>query len=148
VNVFSPSAGVVKVVFILQDGQIPNTDMINTVQNYLNDEKIRPLTDQVFVEAPQVINFDIDFTYYILKDYEQLQTQIQEQVQQAVNDYVLWQKTKIGRDILPEELISRLKNIAGVYRVNVTKPTYTQLNQDQIAVAQNVSIAYGGVIDA
>jgi len=148
VSVFTPQAGVVKVVFILKDGVLPSADMINTVQNYLNDEKIRPLTDQVIVEAPTVVNFDIDLTYYILKDYEPLQTQIQQQVNQAVQDYIHWQKTKIGRDILPEELIARLKSITGVYRVEVNSPTYTQVSQDQLAVAQNISVNYGGVIDA
>ena len=148
VSVFSPSAGQVKVIFILKDGVLPDADMINTVKNYLNDEKIRPLTDQVFVEAPTVVNYDIDFTYYILKDYEPLQAQIQEQVQQAVNDYVLWQKSKIGRDILPEELISRLKAINGVYRIDINQPVKTVLSQDQLAVAQNISINYGGAIDA
>ena len=147
VSVFSPQAGVVKVVFILKDEQIPDADMINTVKAYLNDEKIRPLTDQVLVEAPQAVNYDIDFTYYILKGYEPLQAQIQQQVEKAVQEYILWQKTKIGRDILPEELISRLKAIQGVYRIDITKPVYTALSQEQLAVANNISINYGGAID-
>jgi len=148
VSVFSPSPGVVKVVFILKDGNLPDTDMITAVSNHLNDEKIRPLTDQVIVESPIVVNYDIDFTYYILKDYEPLVLQIQEQVETAVNEYTKWQKTKIGRDILPEELISRLKAIKGVYRVEVRKPVYTQLNKEQIAIAQSVNITYEGVVDA
>jgi len=148
VSVFSPSPGVVKVVFILKDGNLPDTDMITAVSNHLNDEKIRPLTDQVIVESPIVVNYDIDFTYYILKDYEPLVLQIQEQVETAVNEYTKWQKTKIGRDILPEELISRLKAIKGVYRVEIRKPVYTQLNQEQIAIAQSVNITYEGVVDA
>lgn len=148
VSVFSPEPGKVKVIFILKDGILPDTDIINKVQNYLNSEKVRPLTDNVLVEAPSIVNFDIDFTYYILKGYESLQNQIQKQVEEAVNDYILWQKTKIGRDILPEELISRLKAIQGVYRVNVNKPTYQQINQNQIGIAQTVNITYGGVIDA
>jgi len=148
VSVFSPSAGQVKAVFILKDGQIPNADMITTVENHLNDKKIRPLTDNVIVSAPTVINYDIDLTYYILKDYQPLVSQIQEEVNKAVDDYVLWQKTKIGRDILPEELISRLKAITGVYRVEIRQPVYTQLTQEQIAVSQNINVVYGGVVDA
>ena len=147
VSVFSPQAGQVKVVFILKNGVLPDTDMINTVKAYLNDEKIRPLTDQVFVEAPAVVNYDIDFTYYILKDYEPLQKQIQEKVEKVVQEYILWQKTKIGRDILPEELISRLKAIQGVYRIDINQPVYTALSQDQLAVTNNISINYGGTID-
>ena len=148
VSVFSPQAGVVKVVFILKDGNLPNADLIASVENHLNDEKIRPLTDNVIVSAPQVVNYDIDLTYYVLKDYQPLVSQIKEQVNKAVNEYILWQKTKIGRDILPEELISRLKSIKGVYRVEIRQPVYTALNEEQIAIAQNINIQYGGIVDA
>ncbi len=147
VSVFSPSAGQVKVVFILKDGILPDADMITAVENYLNDEKIRPLTDQVIVSAPIVVNYNIDFTYYILKDYQPLVNDIQQKVNETVQEYVSWQKTKIGRDILPGELISRLKSITGVYRVEVRQPTYQALNEEQIAVANNISVNYGGIVD-
>ncbi len=150
VSVFTPEelSAVVKIVFTLKGGKLPTQDIIEKVKNYIYHPKRKGLTDYVIVEAPTVVNFDIDLTYYILKDYEPLQTQIKEQVEKAVNDYVLWQKTKIGRDILPEELIARLKSINGVYRIDINQPTKTVLNQDQLAVAQNISVNYGGTIDA
>ena len=148
VSVFSPQEGIVKIFFILKNGQLPDADMINTVKDYIYHPKRKGLTDYVIVEAPKVVNYDIDFTYYIQKDYEPLQAQIQQQVDKAVQEYILWQKTKIGRDILPEELISRLKAIQGVYRIDINQPVKTVLNQDQLAVAQNINVVYGGAIDA
>ncbi|RUM30014.1 MAG: phage tail protein, partial [Aquifex sp.] len=106
----------------------------------------RPLTDQVIVQAPQVVNYDINLTYYIHKKDEALVNLIQERVNKAVQYFINWTKTKIGRDVLPEELIKRVKE-AGAYRVEVLSPQYLQVNQDQVAQAQNVQISYGGIVD-
>ena len=146
VSVFSPQPGQVKVVFLLKDGQVPDTQMIQLVQKHLSDERVRPLTDQVIVSAPQVVNYDITLTYYVHRKDEALVSQIQQRVNQAVQDFTYWTKTKIGRDVLPEELISRVKK-AGAYRVSLTEPTYTPIAQDQVAHAQNITANYGGLVD-
>ncbi len=146
VSVFSPQPGQVKVVFLLKGGQVPGPQMIELVENYLSDEKVRPLTDQVIVSAPQIVNYDITLTYHVHRKDEALAGQIQEKVQEAVQDFISWTKTKIGRDVLPVELIRRVKD-AGAYRVSLTTPTYTSIAQDQVAHAQNVSITYGGLVD-
>jgi phage-related baseplate assembly protein len=146
VSVFSPQPGQVKVVFLLRDGQLPDAQMIDLVSKHLNGEKVRPLTDQVIVEAPQVVNYNIAFTYYIHKKDTALVSQIQQKVNQAVQDFVNWTKTKIGRDVLPEELIRRAKE-AGAYRVSLTAPSYAQVAPDQVAHAQSVSVTYGGLVD-
>jgi len=146
VSVFSPQPGVVKVVFLLKEGEIPDPQMIDLVKRHLSDEKVRPLTDQVIVSAPQVVNYDINLTYYIHRKDSALVNLIQERVNKAVQDFINWTKTKIGRDVLPEELIKRVKE-AGAYRVSLTAPTYTQIAQDQVAQAQNVQVSYGGIVD-
>lgn len=146
VSVVSPAPGQVKILFLLENGELPDAGMIQLVSDFLSDEKVRPLTDQVFVQAPNVVTYDINFTYYIHKDYASLYSQISKKVQDAVNDFVLFEKTKIGRDILPEELIKRLKDIQGVYRVELSSPLYQQINEEQVAVAQNITINYGGIV--
>lgn len=144
VEVYSPNPGQVKVIFTLKNGAIPNADMINAVANYLSSEKVRPLTDQVIVSAPQVVNYDINFTYYVNKKDEAKVSIIQTAVQNAVNDFVNWTKSKIGRDVLPEQLISRVKQ-AGAYAIDLTAPSKQQLTIEQIAYANNINIIYGGL---
>ena len=146
VSVFSPQPGQVKVVFLLKNGQPPDAQMINLVQEHLSDERVRPLTDEVIVSAPTVVSYDITLTYYIHRKDSALVSQIQQKVNQAVQDFIDWTKTKIGRDVLPDELIKRVKN-AGAYRVSLSAPVYTQINQDQVAHAQNIQITYGGLVD-
>jgi phage-related baseplate assembly protein len=146
VEVYSPNAGQVKVIFTVKGGNIPNQDLIDIVSNYLTADKVRPLTDQVIVSAPNIVNYDINFTYYINKKDEAKVLVIQNAVNQAVNDFIAWTKSKIGRDVLSEELITRIKQ-AGAYRIDLTLPTKQQLTLEQIAYANNISITYGGLID-
>jgi len=146
VEVFSPAPGQVKVLFLTKGGQIPNQDMLNLVQSYLSDEKVRPLTDQVFVEAPQVVNYQVNLTYYIHRKDEARVSEISARVYQAVQEFISWTGSKIGRDILPEELIARVKE-AGAYRVVVQSPVYTQVARDQVAKGVIEAITYGGLVD-
>jgi phage-related baseplate assembly protein len=146
VSIYSSSPGVVNVVFILKDGALPDTTMIELVRNFLSDEKRRPLTDKVIVSSPEVIEYDISLTYYINRKDEAKIQFIQNEVEKAIQNFVLWTKIKIGRDILPEELIRRVKE-AGAYRIDLSSPAYQKLEINQVAHARNITITYGGLIE-
>jgi len=146
VEVYSPSPGQVKVIFILKGGELPDAAMIELVRNYLSDEKVRPLTDHVIVSAPEILQYDISLTYYIHKKDAAKMAFIQAQVEKAVEDFIAWTKSKIGRDVLPEELIRKVKQ-AGAYKIDLTAPTRQELNIEQVAHARSVSVLYGGLVD-
>jgi len=146
VEVFSPAPGQVKAVFLLKDGKLPDDSMIKLVQDYVCSDKIKPLTDQFFASAPSVVEYDIDFTYYIHRKDESLVNQIQEKVESAVQDFIAWTGKKIGRDVLPEELIKRVKE-AGAYRVEVNEPQRIEITKEQVAKAKEVKITYAGLCD-
>lgn len=148
VSVFSETPGNVNIVFVLKNGELPGSEIISAVEKGLTHEKIRPLTDNVNVYAPTIVNYYIDFSYYVLSEYSALSANIYKEVENVVKDFILWQKTKIGRDILPDELIARLKNIEGVYRVNITSPSYKELRMDELAYCSGQRIVYNGVVDA
>lgn len=99
VMVESETPGEVDIFFILQDGQIPDQTMIQELADYLSNEEIRPLTDQVIVRAPEIQEYRIDLTYYINKSDRTKASQIHENIQIAVQEYMKWQRAKIGRDI-------------------------------------------------
>ena len=41
--------------FIMNDGELPNESIIRSLQDYLHNENIRPLTDKVIVKAPDTV---------------------------------------------------------------------------------------------
>ena len=110
----------------------------------LNEENIRPLTDKVNIKEPNKINYSVDFDYYIEKDNETLVNVIKSNVDKTVQEYVNWQKEKIGKDINPDELIKRLK-IAGVKRVVLRSPVFQKLNFNQVGINNGITSNYQGV---
>ena len=143
VKVNSPSPGVVDIKFILANGEIPTEAIIQGLDEHLSDKTRRPLTDNVQVSAPTQLQYDIDLTYYIKKSDEDLASAIQANVTQAIEDYKLWKKTKIGRDIDPDELNSMIR-IAGAKRATITAPIFTPLDAE-VAIENSVNIVYGGI---
>jgi len=144
VAVWSPSPGVVKVAFIMKGGEIPDAAMINAVKESLNNERVRPLTDMVDVEPPEVVNFTINFKYYIEKGQEGLQSLIDSQVRQKAQEFALLSRSKLGRDILPEKLIEMVMSTKGVHSLEILSPEKTSLSLNQIGHCQSITITYGG----
>lgn len=146
VSVDSPSPGEVVIRPLLADGGIPSQEILDAVYEVCNDKTIRPLTDRVTVLAPEVLNYNISLSYWIDRQNATSALAIQQAVTTAVNDFVVWQKTKLGRDINPSELIARLM-AAGAKRVQVTEPEFTVVTKAQVAVANQITITYGGLED-
>lgn len=154
VRVVSPVPGNVDIYTILKGGELPQQEILDKIYNICNDKKIRPLTDHVFVKTPEVIQYDINVTYYVHINNQYKLTEISTAVENAVNNFVLWTKSKIGRDINITELHSRIL-AAGVKRVDIKIPQYTQILEGdntkkivdpvQLAVAENITITYGGI---
>ena len=114
--------------------------------SWLNDKTIRPLTDHLTVQAPDIEYFEVELTYYInSSDYSKV-TSIQNAVEQAVDEYIAWQTSAIGRDLNPDELIKRVV-AAGAKRVEVVSPVYTPITGQQVSSMTEKSVTYGGLED-
>lgn len=140
----SPEAGQVLIEFILEGGQLPNEAMISALGTYLTNENIRPLTDLVLIQAPATASFNVSVQYWINKSDTNQAASIQAKVNQAVEDYILWQQSKIGRDINPDMLVSKIKG-AGAKRCVVTYPVYTVVPDSSIARLGSKTVTYGGI---
>lgn len=147
VSVRTPSPGVVEIRPLLEGGEIPGQEILDSVLTICSDRNIRPLTDNVQALAPESVSYDLNLTYWINTSDASIASVIQSQVNQAISDYQLWQKSKLGRDIDPSELITRIKN-AGAKRVAVTLPAYQALDTYQVAQeSANITNTYGGLED-
>ena len=144
VSVTSPQPGKVQIVPLLEGGEIPGEEILDAVLEVCNDRTVRSLTDQVSAVAPTKVEFDITATYYIDREDEARAATIQQQVTEAVNAFVLWQKAKLGRDVNPSELIRRIMD-AGAKRVVVTAPAYAVVSETQVAVAKTTNVSLGGM---
>lgn len=147
VMVGSDIPGEVDIFFILQDGQLPEETMIVELEQYLKNEEVRPLTDQVIVRAPEIQEYEIDLTYYINKSDRARASTINDQVQEAVQKYITWQRERIGRDINPDQLRKMLL-FAGAKRLEIREPQFSAIKQAGIALPDGeIRVLYGGIED-
>jgi phage-related baseplate assembly protein len=139
-------ASVVNVCPLLKGGSIPGQDIIDLVAEKLSDRALRPLTDQVIITAPVAVNYDITATYYILDNDPLTVSAKQAAIMAAVDDFQTWQRSALGRDVNPDQLMALMIN-AGAYLVDITAPGHTTLSKNQIAVSQTVNVTYGGLVN-
>lgn len=145
--VHSPSPGVVDVIPLMTGGQLPNDEIIKDIKDKLNDRKVRPLTDKVQIRKPTIVEYDLDLKYYISTEDKYFTSEIIKKVDQVIEDYVDWQKEKLGRDINPDKLIEQMVN-AGAKRVEIVSPKFKVLNYDEVAhLSGTKSIKFMGVED-
>ena len=144
VSITSPTPREVEIRCILANGELPQTEYINGLTAYLNSPDIKMLTDLISVEAPDTVNYSINMTYYINQSDTASALTIQNAVNNAVSKYVMWQKTKIGRDINPDELVKLVKE-AGAKRVVVTSPVFTTIASGEVAKLTSQTVSYGGL---
>lgn len=145
-HIYTPSntPGVVKVIPLLKNGQIPESEVLKTVDKVLSAEDIRPFTDKVEVNAPIAQKYSINLKWWLNKEDDV--TVVTSSVNKAVEEYKKWQKEKLGRDINPNKLIQLLVQ-AGAKRVEVVSPIFTKIEKTHVAQDSVTEIHYQGEED-
>ena len=131
---------------LMTGGNLPTQEILDTVFEVCNAENIRPDTDFLHVEAPEVVNYDVEVVYYIDRKRATQAAQIQVAVNNAVGAWITWQKSKLGRDINPSELNHRIV-AAGAKRAEIISPDFTVLKAWEIGIENSVKITFGGLVD-
>ncbi|WP_029516942.1 baseplate assembly protein [Paenibacillus polymyxa] len=144
VGLDSPQPYEVVVVPLLTGGNMPGQEVLDAVYESVNDRTRRPLTDLVKVQAPAAVSYDINVKFYISQGKTAESQAIESNVRQAINDYILWQKSRLGRDINPTNLIGRMY-AAGAVRVEVVSPVFAEVGLLEVAHETTPNIVYGGL---
>lgn len=138
VAVVSDEPGVVKIYPLLTGGTLPSEELLQSVNNKLSASDVRPLTDKVEVLEPVKKEYNIDLDYYL---YEERDAIPDEQVQKVVTDFILWQKSVLGRDINPDKLIADLQTL-GVKRVVIREPVFTKVESEELALGTLINAEF------
>lgn len=151
VAVISHAPGQVTVYAMMDDGTPAGSEVKTAIEAALG-RNVRPLTDQVQVADPETVTYNIDLTYYTPTDSTISATGMAAAVDAAVSDFKSWQSGRMGRDINPAMLISKVMQ-TGVKRVDVRAPAFTELSSGtvdsapQLASVGTVKIVNGGYED-
>ncbi len=146
VAVVSLNPGEVDVYPLLANGTLPTEEILNSVSEVLSDSKVRPLTDNVKVQTPITVSYDLDIAYYINEDDRTQAASIKKAIENAIDDWIVWQRSKLGRDINPTELYYRVR-AAGAKRAVINSPVFTEIPDTSLAVVSGKTVTYGGMED-
>ncbi|MBN1071141.1 hypothetical protein DVV81_08155 [Clostridium botulinum] len=163
VKVISPSPGVVKILVVVDNGEIPSQEILNKVYKECSPKDRRPLTDKVEVGTPDVIEYDIELTYYLDKNFLTQEGKWRKSIEGeklnyedgSIRNFINWQQEEIGKSINVEELKYQILNsasynindriLSGVRRLIVSKPGYDEIKENEIAKVKNITVKYGGM---
>lgn len=146
VAVDSSEPGRVGIYPLLKGGKLPGLELLSAIAEHLDARTVRPLTDLVSVVIPRIAEYSLEVRYWVARSDAIQAAAIDEAAQVAVQDYVEWQRARLGRDINPDELTKRLMN-AGVKRLEINSPTFTPLDKFSVAIPATISATFAGLED-
>jgi phage-related baseplate assembly protein len=100
----------------------------------------------VTVSAPETVDFSVDATFYISQPNKDSATTIEKAIREAVETYITWQTSKMGRDINPSYL-TKLMMDAGAKRVEVRQPTFQTVEDIAVGKLASKTVLNGGLED-
>jgi len=119
----------------------PNAALLNTVNQRLNHENIRPLTDQVLVQAATVKTYQVKARLTLYRGPDA--SVVQNKAIEAVNQYVTAHH-RLGHDITLSGLFAALHQ-PGVQNVQLEQPTQNIINAfNEAAFCSAIDIVLGG----
>lgn len=146
----SPEACKVVITPILYGGEIPDEGVLAKVREACTASDVRPLTDQVIVQAPTTTEYDIELVYYTTPGDESDCVKAVEGSGGAIDQYIYWQGSALNRDINPDHLRKLIlrpegeaEGLPGADRVIITKPEYVELNKTTVAkFSGNITVSH------
>lgn len=145
VLITTPEPGVVEIRPVLRSGELPTEIIINRIRDTFSKEKNYPNTTKLNILIPDVFNYGIGLDYYIKNSDKVNEKEIQKRVEDAIEDFIYYQKTNINIYLNPDDLRKRILN-AGAYMVNIKSPGFTTENLGKVLVITEKNIKYGGLI--
>lgn len=139
VSIISP--GTVGVYPLVEGGTTP-AEILSLVEAALDPETVVPVTDTVVVEAPTVVNYNIEVDVEIYEGGDS--AAIQAEIETALATYAAEKAAAMGQDIVKSQITGRA-NVAGVYSVTVTSPASdTVIAFNEVAIVGTVTVNVTG----
>lgn len=136
--------GHVNIIPLMTGGQVPNDEVISAVYDACNAEDVRPDTDYLTVSKPEEVKYNLGVYYWIDEKNSASSYAIMKSVENAIENFITWQRLALGRDINPSELNKRILD-AGAKRCVIDSPSFKVLYKNQIAVVDKKNIYYAGL---
>lgn len=119
VEVKSLNPGDVNIYILLLNGDDPTTEIIDAVFAACSVDKVRPLTDTVYVDGATKVEYDIEIELTLLDTA--VESQVLEMVNANITAFKNYRKSKLGVDVIRTQLY-KFCMVDGVYDANIVSP--------------------------
>lgn len=135
---------VVRMCIMCADGEVPDEAYCAQVIEYVKSLKNTPDTDKIEIVAPEIVEYELDATYYISENRKDIAEHIREGVEAAARSFVQYTQENIGYDI-NTDILRAYVNAAGARRIVINSSVYQTIKENQIAICKSVNVKYGGL---
>lgn len=135
---------IVKMCIMCADGEVPDENYCEQVRQYVISKKSTPDTDKLEIVAPEIVEYELDATYYISESRKDVAESIRSGVEEAAVEFTRYTQENIGYDI-NTDILKAYANAAGARRIVIPSPGYQTISEGQIAICRSVNIKYGGL---
>lgn len=142
VGVTSDNPGEMRVSGLTANGA-PADSLLDAMRVQLNRRDIRPATDSVIVMAAERVPFAIQAQLTLYSG--SAASAAQAQALQRLQEWAAQQRNRLGRDLVPSQIVERLQGVQGVYRVELAAPGYQVLTDHQWADCTGIDVVIAGV---
>ena len=139
----SINPGEVHIFPLVEGGIATPTEVINAVEQVCSADKVRPLTDTVFVTSPTKVDYTINVELELYNGADQ--TSVTAAVQNQLQAFVDAKKNLLGQDIIKAQIIERSAISGQVYNVVVAQPaTDLVINDTEFSNCTGITITVSG----
>lgn len=140
VKVINTSDAKVNAVVLCKDGSIPNSLLLDKIEQYVSEKDKRPLTDYFEVLAPEEVKYSIAFSYNISNDDMDRVDAIKKNITSAVDKFISEQGLHLGKDVNPDTLRKYILS-AGAFTVDITSPAaYMEVSDTQVSKIDGAAV--------
>lgn len=141
VAVSSPSPGQVLVSILSSVGDgLASSDLLSAVSSHLNNEDVRPLTDQVIVQSAQIVPYSVQATLIFYPGPDA--ATVRQSAERALQAYVL-EHHAMGHDITLSGIYAALHQ-PGVQNVSLSSPAQSVVcSTHQAAYCSSINLIEG-----
>jgi len=130
-------------IYPLTEDDVTPQSVIEDVENVLTGDSVNPMTDYVNVVAPEKIDKTINLNVILNENTDFEVTS--KLVNDAADEYKREIRNSLGAEILPSQVIAKIKNIGGVYDVDTFDLAKTTANINQFFnITFNINITQKG----
>lgn len=116
-------------IYPLTDYAITPEEVLESVENRLNGEKVNPMTDNVIALSPTKISKTISLNVKV--DNNADLDVVEELVNEIANEYKMTMRKSLGKEIIPSQIVSKIGAIDGVYSVDTGDLVKTTANLNE-----------------